>query len=548
MKKIDRKMRLISSINRLNSLKYQKLINCRKFCSHLNDISPEVLSQYESVIGLEVHSQINTNSKLFSSSGTSYTSAPNTQVSYFDCALPGTLPVLNRKCVESTVLTGLSLNCQISKRSEFDRKHYFYADMPSGYQITQQRHPLATNGFIDFIVFSAKDPTKSYLKRSILKQIQLEQDSGKSLQDETNNRALVDLNRAGVGLMEFVFEPDLRSADEAIGLVQHLVLILKSINTSSCKMQEGVLRVDANVSVRKPNEMLGIRTEVKNLNSFRFIHSAIEYEIKRQILVIESGAKVVNETRMYDMKLKKTIPMRDKEVVQDYRFMPEPNIPPILLSDDKDFHKNNLINISDIKQQINGKEMPNQLRERLLKEYGLSLGQVFVLMTENGMTRLFHEIAKRSHFKNYDFIFKFMDSDLRIALEENKQNFASYSVDLQSMAEIIDLLISEKISSGIGNRLLRLYFQKQNKTPNEMVLENEWTIINDMKTIEEMCLKTIKTHQKIARKYAKTGIRRPNSMLIQNVMNLSDNRVNESNIWLQFDRILRNTKCDQNNE
>ncbi|CAG2161617.1 unnamed protein product [Oppiella nova] len=403
----------MNAILRPNRLNAHNVFNYRKLSSLLDELCPEVMSQYSAVIGLEVHSQISCSSKLFSSSGTSYLSSPNSQVSVFDCALPGTLPVLNRKCVESAVKTALALNCHVWKRSLFDRKHYFYADMPAGYQITQQRHPLATNGFIEFIV-DGDHHSDGYMKRSALKQIQLEQDSGKSLQDEDNNRSLVDLNRAGVGLMEFVFEPDLTSAAEAVSLVKELILILRTLRTCSCRMNEGVLRVDANISVRKPNQPLGVRTEVKNLNSFRFIGSAIEYEIKRQIAVIESGGRVINETRMYDMKTKETAVMRDKEVVQDYRFMPEPNLPPILLRDDNDLNSD-LINISDFEREI------------------------------------------------------------------------SYQ-----------------------------------------------------QTIEKMCLSAIESLPKIARKYAKSGIRRPQSLLIENVMNLLNNRVNESDIWLQYDRLLRN--------
>ncbi|XP_054166130.1 glutamyl-tRNA(Gln) amidotransferase subunit B, mitochondrial-like [Oppia nitens] len=486
-------MQSIVAISRLNG---HKILNCRHLSSVTTMLSPQVISQYESVIGLEVHSQMTCKSKLFSSSGTSYMGFPNSQVSYFDCGLPGTLPVLNTKCVESIIKTGLALNCQISKKSTFDRKHYFYADMPSGYQITQQREPLAINGFIEFIVFNTKDK-ESYLKRSELKQIQLEQDSGKSLQD--NNRALVDLNRAGIALMEFVFEPDLRNANEAVSLIRELILILKSLDTCSCKMEEGVLRVDANISVRKPHQSLGIRTEVKNLNSFRFIHSAIEYEINRQIAIIESGGQVVNETRMYDMKLKETVPMRDKEVVQDYRFMPEPNLPSILLTDDNELN-NNLINISDIKRQINVKQMPNHLRNYLLNNYSLNLSQVYILMNESGMANTFTTIAKY----------------------------------------IIDLLINESISSRIANQLLNQYFQNEKRSPNEVITQNNWTLITDDNIIKEKCLLTIETLPKIARKYANKGVRRHKSLLIENVMNLLDNRVNECDIWKHYDQLLRN--------
>ena len=509
--------------------------------SSLAEPSPRVLSEYESVIGLEVHSQIASEAKLFSPSATNYTSPPNTQVSYFDCALPGTLPVLNRKCVEATILTGLALNCQISKRSVFDRKHYFYADMPAGYQITQQRHPLATNGFIEFIV---TNESEAYLKRSSLKQIQLEQDSGKSLQDEVSNIALVDLNRVGVALMEFVFEPDLRSADEAVSLVKELVLILKTIETSTCKMQEGVLRVDANISVNKVGQPLGVRTEVKNLNSFRFIHSAIEYEIKRQIDLLEKGGQVVNETRRYDQKLKQTIVMRDKEVVQDYRFMPEPNIPPILVCDDNHSNKHNLININAMKEKITSKQMPNQLRDELLNNYKLNLSQIFVLMNDNDMSSLFFQVCQCSQTNKFEIVFDFINFELRILLDECKTSFDNCSIDPLILSQITDLLADQQISQRIANRLLKRYLRKEDRSPSQIVKDNDWTLINDKEIIEKACLATIDLNKKAWRKYSNKGVKKPRSFLIENVMQSLQQRVNESDIWQQYDSILAKSKSD----
>lgn len=527
-----------------------KSVNCRLLSEtreeteHLkeeNHLLNEKLSQYESVIGLEVHAQISSKSKLFSSAGTSYTSAPNSEVSFFDTALPGTLPVLNRRCVESAITTGLALNCQIAKRSLFDRKHYFYADIPQGFQITQQRDPIASNGFIEFIVDNTHSQSKAYIKRSLLKQIQLEQDSGKSLQDDINNRSLIDLNRAGIGLMEFVFEPDLRSADEAVCLVKELVLILKEVKTCSCKMEEGVLRVDANISVHKPDQPFGIRTEVKNLNSFRFMYNAIQYEIWRQISLIERGGQVVNETRMYDFKQKQTIPMRDKEVVQDYRFMPEPNLPPLLLCDEKDIKpESHLININDFRKEI--KQLPNDLRQSLINNYGLSLEQVFVLMNENGMTNIFTHIANYSKSKKYHIIFEFINSDLRSALNSLKLDFESCPLSPNLISQIIDMYVNEEISLGTASDLLGLYLQNEKRTPIDLVNQFNWKLIKDRETIKKICLATIELYPKIARKYAKTGFRRPRSVLVQNVIIVLENRVNINYIWDVFDELLRKDK------
>ncbi|CAH1970282.1 unnamed protein product [Acanthoscelides obtectus] len=271
-------------------------------------------SQWQSVVGLEVHAQIKSNSKLFSGASTKFSSPVNTGVALFDCSIPGTLPVLNKRCVEAGVLTALALGCRVNPVSYFDRKHYFYADLPMGYQITQQRAPLAVQGELKFQVYTPAIHKKPYQAKVKIQQIQLEQDSAKSLHD--TDRSLVDLNRAGVPLMELVFDPDLKDGEEAAALVKELVLILQKLNTCSCKMEEGALRVDANVSIHKEGEPLGVRTEIKNIGSIRGVASAVESEIKRQIQVRNALGTITNETRAWDPINKTTVAMRDKEVVQ----------------------------------------------------------------------------------------------------------------------------------------------------------------------------------------------------------------------------------------
>jgi len=327
---------------------------------------------WESVIGLEVHAQINAESKLFSSAPHNFNSPVNTNVSYFDASIPGTLPVLNRRCVEAGILTSLALGASVNNTSYFDRKHYFYADLPAGYQITQQRVPLAVGGFLDFPVIDLDKliGKGSYYGSSGIVQVQLEQDSGKSLHDVEGRRSLVDLNRCGAGLMEIVFGPDLRHGEEAAALVKELVLVLTRLDTCKARMDRGELRVDANISVRRPGEELGVRSEVKNLNSIRCVAKAIEYEVARQVMVLELGAVVENETRSFDFGMKKTLPMRDKEAKQDYRFMPEPNLPPLRLCEGET-NQRDMINISPIRCSM--PELPAQTRARLRDQYGLSL-------------------------------------------------------------------------------------------------------------------------------------------------------------------------------
>ncbi|GLH00227.1 Glutamyl-tRNA(Gln) amidotransferase subunit B, mitochondrial [Gryllus bimaculatus] len=328
---------------------------------------------WQSVVGLEIHAQISSRSKLFSGASTNFGSPVNCNVSFFDAATPGTLPVLNRSCVEAAVLTALALSCKINAVSLFDRKHYFYADLPAGYQITQQRAPIAEDGKLQFQVYTPSIHKKPYLKSSRIKQLQLEQDSGKSLHDSTEKRSLVDLNRAGVPLMELVFEPDLEDGEEAAALVKELCLILLRLNTCSCKMEEGALRVDANVSVHQPSEPLGTRTEIKNIGSIRGVANAIQFEIQRQINILNKGGVVINETRSWDPVYKQTLPMRDKEEKQDYRYMPEPNLPPLrLLIEGQLIPKDakNLVNVRELQNRI--PELPEETRRKLIKQYGLS--------------------------------------------------------------------------------------------------------------------------------------------------------------------------------
>uniref|UniRef100_A0A2K6SVF4 Glutamyl-tRNA amidotransferase subunit B n=1 Tax=Saimiri boliviensis boliviensis TaxID=39432 RepID=A0A2K6SVF4_SAIBB len=277
--------------------------------------------KWAAVVGLEIHAQISSNSKLFSGSQVRFSAPPNSLVSFFDASLPGTLPVLNRRCVEAAVMTGLALNCHINKKSLFDRKHYFYADLPAGYQITQQRLPIAVNGSLTYGISAGKERGQVIPKTVRVKQIQLEQDSGKSLHDDLRSQTLIDLNRAGVGLLEVVLEPDLSCGEEAATAVRELQLILQALGTSQANMAEGQLRVDANISVHHPGQPLGVRTEVKNLNSIRFLAKAIDYEIQRQISELENGGEILNETRSFHEKLGCTVSMRDKEAKQDYRLL-----------------------------------------------------------------------------------------------------------------------------------------------------------------------------------------------------------------------------------
>ncbi|XP_027199217.2 glutamyl-tRNA(Gln) amidotransferase subunit B, mitochondrial [Dermatophagoides pteronyssinus] len=519
------------------------------------------LDKYEPVIGLEVHAQILSDSKLFSSASTNFTSRPNSQATYFDVSLPGTLPVLNRKCVLAAIKTGLALNCRISNKSTFDRKHYFYGDMPNGYQITQQRNPIARDGYIEFIVyddFYENDRSfQPYLKQCRLKQIQLEQDSGKSLVDGEMNANLIDLNRAGVPLLEFVFEPDLSSTLEAISLVRELIAILKSIQACSCRMEEGALRVDANVSVRLVgNRELGTRTEIKNLNSFRFIREASEYEIRRQCSLLERGEKIINETLGYDIRTKNTFVMRDKEIVQDYRFMPEPNLPAIVLTNDAEDMSKELININSIQKEM--PRLPEHIRQSLLdKRFGLSLREIYFLLQDSTQLHLFHQIFESSRRKCGLDCFEFLIGYLKPIFQEkidpftlNKIESINYRFSMENISEFVcqeylgqlcDMIFDEKISETTAYDILKLYLQNEKRSPHEIVENYNWWLIKDMDQIENVCRQVIQQVPKIAKKYAKNGVRKQKSMLIQKAFVLMNHQVNEKMLWEIYDKLLRPT-------
>src|ERR1700759_3131427 len=309
---------------------------------------------WEVVVGLEVHAQVISNAKLFSGAATAFGADPNSQVSFVDAAFPGMLPVINRECVAQAVRTGLGLNAHINVVSLFDRKNYFYADLPSGYQISQYEHPIVGTGQIE--VELADGSTKAIG----ITRLHLEQDAGKSIHDQHPTKSLIDLNRAGVGLMEIVSEPDIRSPEEAGAYVRKLRSILRYLGTCDGNMEEGSMRADVNVSVRKHGEEFRTRCEIKNVNSVRFVMHAIEAEAQRQIAIWEAGGVVEQETRLYDPSKGETRSMRSKEDAHDYRYFPEPDLLPLVLEEDW---------VASLKASL--PELPDAKRARVIQMYGL---------------------------------------------------------------------------------------------------------------------------------------------------------------------------------
>uniref|UniRef100_A0A8B9N6E4 Glutamyl-tRNA(Gln) amidotransferase subunit B, mitochondrial n=1 Tax=Accipiter nisus TaxID=211598 RepID=A0A8B9N6E4_9AVES len=446
------------------------------------------LAPWVPVVGLEIHAQISSNSKLFSGSQVQFAAPPNSLVSFFDASLPGTLPVLNRRCVEAAVMTGLALNCSINKKSLFDRKHYFYADLPAGYQITQQRVPIAVNGRLSYSLCIDNKMSQMVTKTVRIKQIQLEQDSGKSLHDDTRSQTLIDLNRAGVGLMEVVMEPDMCCGEEAAAAVRELQLILQTLGSSQAVMAEGQLRVDANVSVHHPGEPYGVRTEVKNINSIRFLAKAVDYEIQRQIEELENGGTILNETRAFDSKLGCTVPMRDKEGKQDYRFMPEPNLPPLILYDAKSLPANmnhqQVVNIDWINERL--PDLPSVKRAKLVEQYGILPEHSFTLLNEDGLTEFFENVVKQTQMKPKKVI-GWILNDLLSYLKQHSLTVKESPVSPFLLADLLNLIEKKEISSTAAKQVLAELWKGEGKTPLEIVKEKELELIQDQKELEQIC-------------------------------------------------------------
>ncbi|XP_011873369.1 PREDICTED: glutamyl-tRNA(Gln) amidotransferase subunit B, mitochondrial [Vollenhovia emeryi] len=470
----------------------------RRSLSSKTQKDAKVRERWKPTVGLEVHAQIATESKLFSDALTKYASPVNSCVSFFDCATPGTLPVLNRRCVESAVTTALALSCRLNETSLFERKHYFYADLPAGFQITQRERPIAVDGEVKFHVFTPGLHKYPYLKSSRIKQIQLEQDSGRSLHNEDSARCLIDLNRAGMPLMEFVFEPDLVDGEEAAALVKELAFTLQLLGVCSGKMEEGALRVDANVSVSDCDD-LGVRTEIKNIGSVRAVAAAVQYEINRHISVLEAGDEMFNETRAWDAANKITIPMREKEDKEDYRFMPETNLPPLCIHLREDLpNASNLVDAVVLRRQL--PELPEQIRRRLKDVLRISPEIIVALMSDFTLLELFNGIRKKEN-REPQLIAKFLVRDLLTFVNKNNLTIEFCIPHEDFIGQIIDLLQEKSINLITAKRVLKELITNPNKRPKEIVEEHDLFLISDEKQLEQMCLEIIEENPKLVSGY-----------------------------------------------
>ena len=394
--------------------------------------------EWDIVIGLEVHAQVTTNLKLFSNGAADFRKEANQKLDLLDIGLPGTLPVINSMAVDQAIKTGLALNATINKKSIFDRKNYFYPDLPLGYQISQFKDPIVSEGYINIDI--SDDKTKTIK----IERLHLEQDAGKSLHDQSPDKTFIDYNRAGVALMEIVSYPDLSDWVEAGDYLTKLRSILRFANTCDGNMEEGSLRCDANVSVRKPNEPLGIRCEIKNLNSIKNLMKAIEYEANRQVKSLESGNKIVQETRLFDTNSGKTKTMRSKEEAHDYRYFPDPDLLPLELTDKR---------IEDIRKTL--PELPDDLKTRLIDQYGLGAYDARVISSDQDTAEYFETLSNGRDAKQAA---NWIITNLFGKLNDIGKSIEDSPIDAKELGKLLDLINKQIISNKIAKEVFEEMF------------------------------------------------------------------------------------------
>nr|XP_045605638.1 LOW QUALITY PROTEIN: glutamyl-tRNA(Gln) amidotransferase subunit B, mitochondrial-like [Procambarus clarkii] len=454
---------------RIQTRLYTKCQNLLRHYSNFQYKPHLVRDHWEPVVGLEIHAQISSATKLFSRVSTRYGAPPNTQVGIFESAHPGTLPVLNRRCVEAGVKTALAFGCTVNKWSAFDRKHYFYPDLPG----------------------------------------------------------TVDLNRAGQPLMELVFAPGLHNGEEAVAMVKEVALILTRIGTCNCRMHEGSLRVDANISVHRPDEPLGTRTEVKNLNSIRSLSKAVDFEIQRQINILESGGRIINETRSFDTLSNETISMRDKEVTQDYRFMPEPNLLPLRLHDSLEptCQYDGSLDINDVRATM--PELPEATRQRLMSDYEVTLENA-ILLVNNGDLLDYYMAAMAVSNRSSRLVCNLLLNNLMGFLNSINADIKDSPLSASAFGEIVDLQQSGQISNTVSNLVMNaICIEGDLRAPTQIVIDNNWFQLSAEDALEEIVDKVLSENGQLIEKYKKSKKKKKLfNVIVQRIKDASENRAN----------------------
>ena len=445
---------------------------------HPSDISEEILASYESVIGLEVHCQLLTESKLFASDRNLFGTEPNTNIGPLTLALPGTLPKVNKKAVEYAVRIGLACDCSISRRTIFDRKNYFYPDLPKGYQISQDKKPICENGGV---TIATKGQDGKMVEKLIrFHHIHLEEDAGKSVHDGSDLETLLDYNRAGTPLVEMVSEPDLRSADETGAFVTEIRRLVRYLGISDGNMEEGSLRCDVNVSVRKKGETeLGVKVEVKNMNSIRNMMRAITHETKRQVALIENGDQIQQETRMFDVESGNTYGMRMKETMNDYRYFPDPDLSPIVISEEW---------LESIRSAM--PSLPKELREKFVKVYGIPAYDALVLTDTKEIADYFEQVcAKTSAYKSAS---NWLMGPVKSYLNEHDGDIALFPVKAEKLATLIDLSESGVVSNSVASqKIFPLMLKDPERSPNDIAISNNWLQNSNTNELETLVKEVI---------------------------------------------------------
>jgi aspartyl-tRNA(Asn)/glutamyl-tRNA(Gln) amidotransferase subunit B len=460
--------------------------------------------KWEVVIGLEVHAQVTSNSKLFSGSSTKFGAEPNTQVSLVDSAFPGMLPVINEYCIHQAIKTGLGLNAKINSYSVFDRKNYFYADLPQGYQISQYKNPIVGEGKI---TLDMPDGTKTIG----IERLHLEQDAGKSIHDLDPSSTYVDLNRSGIALMEIVSKPDLRSPDEVNAYIKKIRSIMRYLGTCDGNMQEGSLRADVNVSVRKEGDKkLGTRCEIKNVNSIKFMQMAIAYEAQRQVELLELGKSIDQETRLFDTKKNETRSMRSKEDAHDYRYFPDPDLLPLNL--DKDL-------IEKIKKSL--PELPDEKKERFIKDYSLNTYEANVLVSEREISNYFEEVVKISDIKLSK---NWIMGDLFASLNDKNISISQSLVTAKKMAQLIKSISSGVISGRTAKEVFEI-MKETGEEPNKIISSKGLQQTSDPKELEGIIDKILAENNNKVTQY-KSGKDKLFGFFVGQVMKVSGGKAN----------------------